>query len=215
MRNLNKLCCPEILVEKHNEWLAEYLENPESHARKTRYRHKDIKERVKEETFGKCIYCESYVGHNTPGDVEHLQPVKHFPDQRFVWDNLSLACTECNRRKSDYTHPDFPFLNPYADDVEAQVIHLGPIVTWQAGNKRSEITIKKLQMNNNERKELLFRKIEAVAEFDNLLERFLGEENEVIREMLRLEILSKGDTANEFSGLMCSLIEQNRNIIDG
>jgi hypothetical protein len=69
-------------------------------------------------------------------------------------------------------------------------------------------------MNNNERRELLFRKIEAIADFDNLLERFVGEANEVIREMLRLELFSKGEASKELSGLMRSLIEQNRDVIE-
>ena len=213
MRNLQKLDCPDILRDNHEKWLEELAEDPTNSTRKSRYRAKPIKDQVKSETGGKCIYCESFIGHNTPGDIEHIHPVKHFPEERFVWENLSLACTECNRRKSDYTHAVYPFLNPYSDDVEKAVTHLGPIVTWEVGNQRAEITIKKLEINSHGRKELVFRKIEALAEFDNLLERFASEKNEVVREILRLELLSKADIHAEYSGMMKSIIEQNMKVI--
>ena len=92
---------------------------------------------LKEETGFKCVYCESKIGHNTPGDIEHKIPSSKDEDQHFAWNNLTIACTECNRRKNDYYVIGNEFLDPYSDDVENVLEHHGPLVYW----KNSEGTV--------------------------------------------------------------------------
>lgn len=48
-----------------------------------------------------CNYCDR----NIPGvnlEVEHVQPVKHYPDLEFSWVNFLIACKNCNLAKLDY-----------------------------------------------------------------------------------------------------------------
>ena len=121
MRKLDKTGCPDVLVQNGDRWLREFLEQPDNATRRYRYRHPEIKRRLKEETFAKCVYCESKIGHNTPGDAEHIKPVSRVCQDIFVWENLTIACTECNRRKSDYYDVECMLLNPYTDDVEDMI----------------------------------------------------------------------------------------------
>jgi uncharacterized protein (TIGR02646 family) len=70
---------------------------------------------------GKCVYCESAITANQPGDVEHFRPkgtVTHEDGTPVVdaagaphegywwlaydWENLLLACKLCNSRSSEY-----------------------------------------------------------------------------------------------------------------
>ncbi len=87
----------------------------------------------------------------------------------FTWENLTIACSECNRRKNDYHEHGMEFLDPYMEDVEAVVEHHGPIMGWISGNTRAEITIKILELHNAERFELILRKIEKIdVSYDTL-----------------------------------------------
>jgi 5-methylcytosine-specific restriction endonuclease McrA len=116
MRNLKKVPTPKILEDNVAAWLAEYLADKANPTKRYRYRNDDIKGALRDETGFKCIYCESKIGHNTPGDVEHKIPSSKVPEEHFTWTNLTIACTECNRRKNDYYETDEGFLDPYNED---------------------------------------------------------------------------------------------------
>ncbi|WP_353254502.1 hypothetical protein [Salinisphaera sp. PC39] len=93
MRNLDKLQEPAVLEEYSAQWLQDYVENPGSSNKKYKYRHPDIKKQLKDETGFKCVYCESKIGHNTPGDIEHKVPSSRDIELHFFWENLTIACT--------------------------------------------------------------------------------------------------------------------------
>lgn len=208
MRKLIKLEIPDILADKQDEWLGEYLHDKCNTTKKYRYRHPDIKLKLKEETAWKCIYCESKIGHNTPGDVEHMIPSSKKEEFHFIWENLTVACTECNRRKSDYFEEDNEFLNPYIDDVENLVEHYGPVMGWLNGNIRAEITIKTLELNGHNRISLISRKIEKIEEFNNLIERFINASNIILKALLKRQIVNMLDIKSEYSGMLLSIKEQ-------
>lgn len=82
------------------------------------YRHPDIKQQVKLETEDKCIYCECYITHQYPGDVEHIIPKSVYPRLTFHWRNLSFVCYWCNNNKRDSLDKKCKLLNPFNDDVD-------------------------------------------------------------------------------------------------
>lgn len=209
MRNLEKLQEPNILFENKASWTTTAIENP-SEYNKTRYRHPEIKEKLKEETYNKCIYCESKIGHNTPGDIEHIKPVSLNESLRFEWNNLTIACTECNRRKNDYFDSDKPFLNPYLDNVEDSLIHLGPLVLSKPGDDNAEISIKILQLNClDSRKQLIARKIDKINEVQNLLQRIRNTSNQELKSILLFELKSFTDNDSEYSAMIKSFYDNH------
>lgn len=208
MRNLEKLPIPDVLATNHLEWLKEFLADKGNTTNKYRYRHSEIKARLKEETGWKCIYCESKIGHNTPGDVEHKVPSSKVDNLHFTWENLTIACTECNRRKNDYYEEEAEFLDPYNDDVESAVEHYGPILGWVIGNARAEITIKTLELDTNIRFSLISRKIEKIEEINNVIERYVKDENQGIKELMKQKIKRMMDKKSEYSGMIVSIIKQ-------
>ena len=164
---------------------------------------------MKTETGFKCIYCESKIGHNTPGDVEHIVPSTKDEDKHFDWDNLSIACTECNRRKSNYYKDGEEFLNPYSDiDIEELIEHCGPIVNWRNGNVRAEVTVKTLKLNNKERIELIIRKIEKIEEVNTLVERYIAEKHLALKKIIELQLVEMTNTESEYSGMVKTLLMQ-------
>lgn len=209
MISRTKADCPPILAQNAEVWRLELLEDPTSDTKRKRYRHADIKAVVRDETSNKCIYCESKVGHNTPGDIEHILPSSKVPEGRFDWENLTLACTECNRRKSNYYEVDCMFLNPYNETVEDLVIHAGPFVSWVTGNTRAEVTIRKLALNTSERFQLICQKIEKLTAVDNLLERIASETNPVLAAALEIELRDMQANSAEFSQMVRSYVLKN------
>lgn len=205
MRNLEKLPIPDVLTNNHVKWLNTFLADKGNTTNKYRYRHPEIKVRLKEETGWKCVYCESKIGHNTPGDVEHKVPSSKVDKLHFTWENLTIACTECNRRKNDYYEKGEEFLDPYNDDVESDVEHYGPILGWAAGNDRAEITIKTLELDTNIRFSLISRKIEKIEEINNLIERYVKDDNQSIKELMKQKINRMMDKKSEYSGMIVSI----------
>lgn len=49
-----------------------------------------------------CMYCDS----NESAEVEHLKPIRAFPDKTFDWENLLWVCGICNRFKGGQYPPN-------------------------------------------------------------------------------------------------------------
>ena len=75
-----------------------------------------------EDQHNKCCFCESYFLHISAGDVEHLRPKGGYKQSvsdslqkpgyywlAYKWDNLLIACENCNRIEKKNL---FPLLNP-------------------------------------------------------------------------------------------------------
>ena len=155
----------------------------------------------------KCIYCESKIGHNTPGDIEHIIPSSKNRKLHFTWENLTVACRECNRRKNDYYQKGKEFLNPYKDkNIEGQLIHRGPLVYAENGNKRAEKTVRTLELSKEKRIQLILRKMEKIDSLNDELERYFSETDSDIKELLRLSLIEKSEATKEFSGMIRTIL---------
>jgi len=201
MRRLKKETVPDVLAQNASSWTSAYVADPTNRTKKFRYRHPDIKAALLLETSQKCIYCESKVGHNTPGDVEHKIPSSQKKNLHFEWANLTIACSECNRRKLDYFDEVTPFIDPYCDDVESRVLHHGPIVGWAPGDASAEASIKTLELHNGNRQQLITRKVETIDSLNNLVARVSTAQG-VIKEMLRISLEKMRGLDSEFSGMI-------------
>jgi uncharacterized protein (TIGR02646 family) len=207
VRNMMKHPIPDLLVQKHEVWRTACETKPTKNNLK-KYRHPQIKQALMEETSGKCIYCESKLGHNCSGDVEHKIPVAHFPALRFEWSNLTIACEECNRRKSDYYKPDSMFLDPYSDDVESRLKHLGPVVLNIPGDYQAEVTLRVLELNSlAKRRHLIGRKFEKLEEIRNLVERIVSAPTIEIKEFLIIDLFERCEIDAEYSGMVKSYVD--------
>lgn len=64
---------------------------------------RELRDRVHQTFDEKCVYCEDIVAR----DVEHYYPKSRYPERMFRWDNLLLACKNCNTDKGQR----FPLLD--------------------------------------------------------------------------------------------------------
>ena len=196
---------PGVLCENWKEWTRDVEHDPNSEHKKSKYRHPDIKMALTQEVSNKCVYCESKIGDTCPGDVEHIVPTSKRPIGRFLWGNLTIACNECNRRKSDYYDKELGFLNPYIDDVESFVIHRGPIVGWKPGVERAELTVKKLEMHDKTRWELVSRKIEHIEHLNDVMHRTQTGSG-VTQELARQKISNMCRRSEKYSAMVRSIV---------
>lgn len=208
MRHIAKTEEPEVLEQNNANWLAAYQADSANNTKRYRYRHPQIKEAIKSENANKCAYCESKIGHNTPGDIEHKIPTAADQTKHFTWANLTLACTECNRRKREYFDVIKPFLDPNVDLVDQRVLHHGPLVSWAAGDVCAEVTVRKLELHDTSRRELIDRKIEHIDKLNNVVAR-LGEADPLVQEMMRIKIEEMKSVGAEYSGMTISVCQQH------
>lgn len=209
MRRLTKRDQPEELANNRAEWERLVAEEGTDYY-KTRYRLPAIKARLVEETAGKCAYCESKIGHNTPGDIEHKVPVSVEEAGRFDWLNLTIACTECNRRKNAYFDRAKPFIDPYAHDVEQILLHEGPCVFAIPGQEIAEISVRILELNAEKRMPLFSQKIAALKSVTNLMERIVRQPEGPLRDLLVEELVAMASPASEYSAMVQSIIQRVR-----
>lgn len=178
---------------------------------KVKYRSVPIKRCLMEETKSKCAYCESKVGHNTPGDVEHKVPVSVQEIGRFAWDNLTIACTECNRRKCDYFDRAKPFADPYAHDVETNFIHVGPCVFPKPGDETAEVTVRVLELGEVDRRQQLFsRKVTVIKAVQNLMARIVEAKSGPLQELLIADLRAMAEPVAEYSAMVRAILQTIR-----
>lgn len=208
MRRLRKSPLPVVLEQNSGRWLQEFLAEPDSDTKRYRYRDPSIKEALKQETGDKCVYCESKIGHNTPGDVEHKIPTSKVRHKHFDWSNLTIACTECNRRKDDYYSRAEGFLDPYEDDVENCLVHLGPIVYWRPGHSRAEKTVRTLELDSGARQTLIERKLETLEKARSIIENLKSTTDPLLNELRRDELLRMSDESAAYSAMVTAYLER-------
>lgn len=86
------------------------------------YGAQDVKDQLRKDQHDKCIFCECTLLDKDGGEVEHFRPKTAYRQDKikgsykkpayylcaYEWENLSLSCHACNRRK----HVFFPLFNP-------------------------------------------------------------------------------------------------------
>jgi hypothetical protein len=199
---------PAILVQKANEWTQEYKKllagEDVAEAARFRYRHPEIKMAIRQECHEKCAYCESKITHIYPGDVDHVHPSSKCPELVVEWQNLLLACGECNRRKSAYFDPLNPLIDPTKDDPQAHLMFIGPMLIARPGSDPGFLTTTLLELH---RTELFQRRLERIQRIWPLLDLW-ARANDTRKQLLRQEILREAEPDQEFSAMIVELLAQ-------
>ena len=162
---------------------------------KTNYKYPENKKALSDSSYGKCMYCESFIPHIDYGDVEHIKPKKDYASEKYNWNNLGFSCTKCNREyKKEYYDPNL--INPYDIDPSDYIYFLGPILRAKDNNDRGRITIAVIQLNRND---LFQKRGEALISFELLINRFQSTNNLTEKEALKRLIEEYIKENNEFS----------------
>ena len=174
MIRLQKGNKPELLEKKGAKWTQDLLakinagEEPTEYLQ-TRYRHKEIKDALIEETHGKCAYCESKVLHIAYGDVEHIVPKSLRRELTFEWANLTLACDVCNTNKGDFVGDHDRLIDPYVTDPVDHFNIFGPLIWAKPGDGDGRITEIEIDLNRGPLVERRIERLKAVRELTDAI----------------------------------------------
>jgi uncharacterized protein (TIGR02646 family) len=102
------------LVEKYGEYKK--IPASEKEVALKFYRHDDIRNTLKESSFGKCAFCEGIPAETGFAEVEHFHPKSLYTDKAFEWTNLLYSCKACNNSKLNHDTLQEPIINPYDSD---------------------------------------------------------------------------------------------------
>lgn len=120
MRNLHRLPKPYILTNKENEWLQKLYDSGKNRPDSTKYGNRNIRLQLNTISHYKCYYCESILK-NVPSEIDHFIEVSIDLGKSYEWENLYLACDNCNNKIDHNTINVNTVLNPFVDsDVEIQ-----------------------------------------------------------------------------------------------
>lgn len=157
---LEKGAEPPTLVANGAAWEAHLIaiqvagDSP-TQADLNRYNQPDVKEALLVETREKCAYCESKFRHVAPGDIEHIVPKRLGPQWRYRWENLTIACSNCNTYKGVYED----LVDPYVDDPEEVFELVGPMILGVHTSEKAQVTETVLRLN---RRELIDKRVERI-----------------------------------------------------
>jgi 5-methylcytosine-specific restriction endonuclease McrA len=189
---LDKAKEPDVLKDNTVKWTTElmgYVDKGEKVPKslENKYNQGNIKVILQEETFYKCMYCESKVEHVAHEHIEHIKPkaVNKFPKLTFSWENLGIACPKCNMNKSDLYDEEHPFINPYQDQPSNHFYAFGPYIFHKPGDKRGEITEVTIKIN---RAELIEQRVERIRLLRVLADKFANEKNKILKSSILKEI---------------------------
>lgn len=209
MIKLTKTSKPNILVKNAVTWtneLMNYVKNgsdiPDSV--KNRYNQQEIKDALKQETSGKCMYCESSIGAVSYPHIEHFRPKASYPEKTFEWENLGLGCQICNTSKNDVFDEALPYINPYFENPDDYFIFMGTMIKQKPGCPRGENMISLLKLN---RGELMEQRRAAIDNVSNLVERYMASTDPAIKAMLRKNIKIEFQADKPYSRCVKSAVE--------
>ena len=210
---LQKTEQPAILRDNAESWRQELCDvlaagGAPTKTQRTRYNQPEVKAALVAETRGKCAYCESKIRHIDDGDIEHIEPKSIVPESTFNWNNLTLACTVCNRNKGDYygvPGSAEELINPYNDQPSDHFLFHREILTPSPDSIRALRTEETISLN---RAELVERRREKMAELHGLVVAFAQAEAAykpmVIRQIKRRYL----DNSHEYSAFTRRFVEE-------
>lgn len=164
---------PISLQNKSSNWTQQLLDEIDKNANDAtkvaekfwnKYRKEDIKKALKEECFGKCMYCDTKIGVSDYEQIEHILPKKLNPELTYQWRNLGWACQKCNGLKKENE-----IINPYEEDFELKFkINISMWLTpKRSDDYKTKFFIEVLQLNS--RVDLVAKRCSICNGFENNL----------------------------------------------
>jgi uncharacterized protein (TIGR02646 family) len=123
MRYIKRFSKPAILEKKEKEWTDKFLMSGKDRPDNSKYAHEDIRGLLESMSHHKCFYCEQKLK-GIPSEIDHFIEVAEQKDLAFDWDNLYLACTNCNNKVPNKDIAVTDALNPCNDTDDIIEQHL-------------------------------------------------------------------------------------------
>ncbi len=164
----NTVAKPECLIENADKWTKDWKKRHKKgedfywHEYENQKVNHILNEALAELTASHCSYCDKYplklgVIERT---IDHFKPKSKYLNLAFAWDNLFLACSQCQKYKRDLFPDDVEPLKPDEADYDfdywfeiewkSSKIQPNPIRSTKEQAK-AQTTINFLGLNNDDR----------------------------------------------------------------
>jgi uncharacterized protein (TIGR02646 family) len=194
MIHFNRNTAPSCLTSKHKsglsnstqwglEWEGKLLSNPKSKFNWRSYKGEAVNEilisKLRLLTNDHCCFCDKYAPEQDSDSIEHFQPKHIYPKAAYLWSNLFLCCTGCQKRAKGwkkYEHKQQLVLKPdvasysfdkyFIFDTKTGNIKVNKFNTNSRDQERAELTIIYYQLNGFKRPQS--RKSQFTKFYDSL-----------------------------------------------
>ncbi len=155
MRHIERLNIPGILERNHLKWQSELdakrMVNPKARPDSSKYAHKEVRNQLLSMSHNKCFYCEGSVT-DRPKEVDHYVEVAADPSKSFDWNNLYMACQNCNDKVPHTRIPVSEALDPCSDsdeEIKSNISFDREIVFPVMNSTKGRNTIKKFRLDTD------------------------------------------------------------------
>jgi uncharacterized protein (TIGR02646 family) len=212
MIRLTKAAPPAVLTSNKERWTIEFFafqrgDDGIAAEAARRYAHQDIRDALRDETSGKCAYCEAHIEHVDYSHIEHILPKSRRPEMVCEWENLTLACSRCNVNKGDYYDLVCMLVDPYQDEIGSHLVFAGPLVAHRSPD-RGRVTISKIGLN---RSELMAKRKEAIENVQRVLDLLDVADEGPVKQALEGELAELTCPQAEFSATTRAFVRARGN----
>ena len=151
MIHLTRLPEPKILVQKKAEWLNKFLQSGYARPSNTTYGHTEIRRDLDTISHHKCFYCERLL-RGVPKEIDHYIEITCDRTEAFKWENLFLACSNCNDKIPHNVIPVGDALNPFLhtnEQIEEHVTFNSEVIRIKNDSLLGNRTIKKYRLDSD------------------------------------------------------------------
>lgn len=209
MRHIDRLPKPDILKEKAEGWRDAFVGSNKKRPDNSKYAHSQIRDSLNAMSFHKCFYCERKLK-GMPQEIDHFIEVAERRDLAYEWDNLCLACDNCNNKLSNRVVPVEEVLDPCRhsdEDIRQHLTFEDEIIRAKNGSDLGLRTIQKYKLGNAQ---LDLVRSQAIQQFQKLvirIQRNMVNENRSMSAKEKEALLSFKHRDRPFSLMFAVLLE--------
>ena len=165
-------------------------------------------------SFHKCFYCERKLK-SVPKEIDHFIEVAERKDLAYDWDNMYLACDNCNNKSPNSSIPVTEALDPCRNsdgDIREHLTFEDEIIRAKNDSELGWRTIQKYKFDTNQ---IDLVRLRALQRFWKLLDQIRVNtitENRSMSEREK-EMLSSFKQRDQSFSLMFDILITNRQIV--
>jgi len=150
VRHIRRLNEPAVITRLGNGWLQAFLASGNKRPNSNTYSHTEVRELLNSMSHTKCYYCETILKDKS-SEVDHFIEIFIDKNLAFIWNNLYLACDNCNGKVPHDSIPVTDCLDPCVDTDDVIATHLAfndNIIVAKNDSQKGNLTITKYMLGS-------------------------------------------------------------------
>ena len=215
MRYIERIAKPKILEQKADTWREAFVGSDKKRPGNSKYAHRQVRDSLNAMSFHKCFYCERKLK-DIPKEIDHFIEVAERKELAYDWENLYLACDDCNNKLSNRTIPVDSALNPcrHLDkEIQQHITFEDEIIRAKNDSDIGRGTIQKYKLDSDQ---LDLVRSRAIQQFHKVLiqiQRNMNKEGRKVRSEREEEILLSFKQKDRSFSLMFTVLLDNHHLM--